>query len=158
MNDLFEYLREEMEACGPQEGEEFVAFGDWSDSEIKSILGLGRKVLLPGGQQVIRMASDADKDIFTVISGELEAYHSIGGKDRRLTLLKPGDLFGEMSFVNGRPRSANVRALREALLLRIGHDDLDALCAKDPKIALKFMKEIAKILSFRIRKAESATF
>ena len=154
MNDLFEHLREEMEERGIEE--HFVAFQDWQDDEIKSILGLGSRVSYSAGEQVLSMGSEEDRDIYIVITGELEAYHNVGGGEKRLTLMGPGDLFGEMSFVDGKPRSANVRALEHSLLLRIRPEDLDSFCAKEPRVALMFVKEIAKILSYRLRRFESA--
>lgn len=154
MNDLFESLREEMEQRGPEE--DFVAFRDWQDKEIQSILGLGSRANYGAGEQVIQMGSEEDRDIYIVITGELEAYHAVPGGEKRLTVLRSGDLFGEMSFVDGRPRSANVRALDDVVLLRIRPEDLDSFCKKNPAVALMFMKEIARILSSRLRRFEAS--
>lgn len=154
MNDLFEYLREGMEGRGTEE--DFVAFVEWKDKELQSILGLGSREKYAAGEEVIRMGSKEDRDIYIVISGELEAYHVVAGGEKRLAALKPCDLFGEMSFVDGRPRSANVRALEGSVLLRVRPEDLDAFCIQEPKVALMFMKEIARILSSRIRKSEAS--
>jgi len=136
--------------------EHFVAFKDWQDNEIKSILGLGNRVSYTAGKQVLQMGSEEDRDIYIIITGELEAYHNVGGGEKRLTLMRPGDLFGEMSFVDGRPRSANVRALEDSLLLRIRPEDLDSFCTKEPALALMFVKEISKILSSRLRRFEAS--
>jgi CRP-like cAMP-binding protein len=154
VNDLFEHLREEMEERGM--AEHFVAFQDWQDNDIKSILGLGNRVSYSAGEQVLEMGSEEDRDIYIVITGALDAYQDVGGGEKRLTLMGPGDLFGEMSFVDGSPRSANVRALEDSLLLRIRPEDLDSFCAKEPKVALMFVKEIAKILSSRLRRFEAS--
>jgi CRP-like cAMP-binding protein len=56
-----------------------------------------------------------------------------------------------MSFVDGGPRSASVRALTAARVLRVRPSDLDALHERAPTTALAFMREIARILSFRLR-------
>jgi CRP-like cAMP-binding protein len=154
MNDLFEYLREEMEERGIEE--DFVAFKDWPDREIQAILGLGSRESYPAGEQVIQMGSEEDRDIYIVIAGELEAYHVAGEGEKRLSILGSGDLFGEMSFVDGRPRSANVRAVEDTVLLKIRPEDLDDFCKKEPSVALMFVKEIARILSSRLRRFEAS--
>ena len=154
MNDLFEYLQEEMGERGTEE--DFVAFSGWQDNEIKSILGLGSRERYAAGEQVIQMGSEEDRDIYIVITGELEAYRVVAGDEKRLATLRAGDLFGEMSFVDGRPRSASVRAAEDAVLLRIRPEDLDNFCTKEPAVALMFMKEIARILSSRFRRFEAA--
>jgi CRP-like cAMP-binding protein len=153
MNDLFEYLREEMEERSIEE--DFVAFRDWQDHELQAILGLGSRETCAAGEKLIQMGSAEDRDIYIVISGELEAFHVMADEEKRLAILKSGDLFGEISFVDGRPRSANVRALVDAVLLRIRPEDLDAFCEREPRVALRFMKEVSRILSARLRRLEA---
>jgi len=139
----------------PSAGEPFVAFADWTPEEIAALHGLGRLESHAAGQTVIAAGSREDRDLFIVVSGELEVYRRSGGGEQRIALLGPSDVFGEMSFVDGRPRSAEVRALAPTRALRVHPEDVDALAARDASLALRFMREIARILSFRLRQARA---
>ncbi len=49
--------------------------------------------------------------MYLVVSGELEVVRRDGGRERRLALLKPGDVLGEIGFIRATRRTADVRAL-----------------------------------------------
>jgi CRP-like cAMP-binding protein len=66
-------------------------------------------------------------------------------------VLGPGDWFGEMSIVDIQPRSATVRALAPARLLRITASDLDALYRHDLKSYALIVLNLARELSRRLR-------
>ncbi len=67
------------------------------------------------------------------------------GKSRiYLSALADGDVFGEFSFLTGRPRSATVETITECLLLEIDHDTAENLLRTDPAFKeplLEFYKE-----------------
>jgi CRP-like cAMP-binding protein len=134
----------------PAEGP-FVAFADWTEEEIGLLRGLGRTERFDAGATVIEAGSATDRDLFVVVSGTLEVHRRAGGTETRVALLGPGDLFGEMSFVDGCPRSASVRALATTRALRVRPEDLDTLARTHPAVAVRFMREVARILSFRLR-------
>jgi CRP-like cAMP-binding protein len=104
------------------------------------------------------LSADAEDDraLFIVLSGRLEAYRSGGEGERTIIEMLPGDLIGEMAFIDGRPRSASVRALERSSVLRIRPQDVDALCRTNPALGVKFMREIACILSDRVRRTMAA--
>lgn len=150
--DLLEYLgrgREGDAIGGPTKS--FVAFEDWREDELRSLLELGTLGDLEPGDRVLVAGTEDDRDLFIVVRGELEAYRSLRGNESRLGTIGPGHLFGEMSFVDALPRSADVRALSAAQVLRIGPADLDRFTADNPRLGLKFMREIGRILSHRLR-------
>lgn len=73
-------------------------------------------------------------DAYIIDRGFVEVYHA-GPPEQRLSILGPGDIFGEMSLITERPRSASVRALedvdarvfdREAFL-RLWRSDPDSM-------------------------------
>ena len=148
--DLLEYLGRGPEDEPPSEpAERFVAFADWSEEELRSLLELGEFRDLEAGQQVLVAGTEDDRDLFIVVNGQLEAYRARAAS--RLGIITAGHLFGEMSFVDDLPRSADVRALTAARVLRIGPVDLDRFTADNPGLGLKFMREIGRILSHRLR-------
>jgi CRP/FNR family transcriptional regulator, cyclic AMP receptor protein len=71
---------------------------------------------------------------------------------RRTVRLGPGDFFGEMSLVDGGPRSATVEAASDMRLLVIGGREFSELLEKAPPIVVKIMR----VLSCRVRDAEAS--
>lgn len=70
----------------------------------------------------------------------------------QITIVRPGQLFGEMGFLEKGKRSATARAKGNVQLLVINSDDLHKLIAKDNHFAIKFMSNLALILSARLRR------
>jgi len=78
----------------------------------------------------------ASGDCFYIIKkGEVEVFtRDIQGEVLPLARLREGDFFGEISLVTGRPRTASVRVLQAAELLRLGKEDFDQILKRYPKI------------------------
>lgn len=66
-------------------------------------------IFLP--RQLILEEGDAGDSIFFIKSGRAKVVSHILGKEIELAILSPGDLFGEVAFLTGRPRTASVIAL-----------------------------------------------
>jgi CRP-like cAMP-binding protein len=79
---------------------------------------------------------------------------SRGGMEARVAVLGPGDWFGEMSIVDIQPRSATVRALAPARLIRLSAADLDALYRHDVRSYAIIVLNLARELSRRLRVAD----
>lgn len=87
---------------------------------------------------------------YLIVSGEADV--TIRGK--RLRKLRPGESFGELSLLDGKPRSATVKAGTDLTLYRIRAWDFQALLKSEPAIALALLKDLAA----RIREmTETAT-
>lgn len=62
---------------------------------------------------------------------------------KRLATLGPGDVVGELSLIDGQPRSATVRALTDLQVLEIDGRDLKKLMHKAPSVVRKLMESLA---------------
>ena len=60
--------------------------------------------------------------------------------------LGPGDFFGEMAVVMGRPRSATVEVVEEAELLKVPADKLEEMVAGTGEIAIRLIRHLAERL------------
>ncbi len=106
------------------------------------------------GTVLFHEADPAD-DMFVVLQGELEVLKkSRSGQDSRVAMLGERDWFGEMSIVDVQPRSATVRALSPARLVRLTASDLDALYRYDVKAYSLVLLNIAREMSRRLRVAD----
>jgi CRP/FNR family cyclic AMP-dependent transcriptional regulator len=129
-------------------------FGAVSD-EVLEFLAKRLVVLMTQSGDVVFREGDPARDLFVVMSGEMEVQkRSHSGVDARVALLGPGDWFGEMSILDVQPRSATVRVLAPSRLLRINASDLDALYRYDTKAYSIIVLNIARELSRRLRVAD----
>ena len=81
--------------------------------------------------------------MFVIVDGEAEVERD----GRVLKRLGPGDVVGELSLIDGLPRSANVRAVTAVRLLELAGDDFRSLAAGSPQ----FVRNLLRALSLRIR-------
>ena len=83
---------------------------------------------------VIIAEGEFTSDAYILQKGFVEVYHA-GPPEQRLSILGPGDIFGEMSLITERPRSASVRALEDVdarvfdrgAFLRVWKSDPDSM-------------------------------
>jgi CRP/FNR family transcriptional regulator/CRP/FNR family cyclic AMP-dependent transcriptional regulator len=73
----------------------------------------------------------------------------VDGRETILSFLERGDFFGEMSLIDGEPRSASVRTVTDAQLLIIHRESFLRLIRQSPEIAMGLLSEMSK----RLRKA-----
>lgn len=70
-----------------------------------------RAVRYPAGQPVVTQSA-AHNEVFFILSGTVRAaFHGAAGKDVQFRDQHAGEMFGELSAIDGRPRSAEVVAL-----------------------------------------------
>lgn len=109
----------------------------------------------PSAGDVVFREGEEAREMFVVMSGEMEVLkRSKRGIDARVALLGPGDWFGEMGLLDVQPRSATVRALAPARMLRITSADFDALYRYDVKSYALIVLNLARELSRRLRVAD----
>ncbi len=81
--------------------------------------------------------------MYVVQAGEVEIRRQVGETERVLAILPPGEFFGEMAILNGRPRSATAVVKNHARLLVIEGKTFEAMMRARPEIALRIIKSLA---------------
>jgi CRP-like cAMP-binding protein len=81
--------------------------------------------------------------MYVVQSGEIEIRRQVGETERVLAVLPPGEFFGEMAILNGRPRSATAVVKTNARLLVIEGKTFEAMLRARPEIAMRIIKSLA---------------
>ena len=100
---------------------------------------------------VIILAEEEGDTLFIIKKGQVKvSIVSEGGREVILSLLGPGSVFGELSLLDGKPRSANVVATEETDLLMLRRADFLQLIYKTPQIATALLAELAT----RMRKTD----
>lgn len=99
--------------------------------------------------QVIIEAGERGTAVFLLTSGAVRiSVQGQGGREIILGVLYPDDSFGEMSLLDGLPRSATVTAVEESEVLVISRKDFLQCIEKAPQVAVK----IIVTLSLRLRR------
>ena len=97
---------------------------------------------------LIREGEEATDEFFIVIDGELLAWVERDGKEIELSRMTRGITFGEAGLF-GQRRSASVRVLTPARLLRFTTEDLDLLSRRYPRIAAIVYRNLNRVQAER---------
>ena len=126
-------------------------FGALSDDFLEHLVTtLNVMRILPG--DTVFKEGDPAREMYVVLDGEIEVLkRSRRGRETRVAILGPNDCFGEMSIIDMQPRSATVRALGPARMLKISTEEMDALYRHDLKSYTLIVLNIARDLSRRLR-------
>jgi CRP/FNR family cyclic AMP-dependent transcriptional regulator len=103
-----------------------------------------QRMLAPG--EVVFDEGEPGDELFVVQSGEIELTRRGLGGPRRVARFRAGDFFGEISALEGAPRTARAVAVGPACVLRLDRATLEAMCVSEPEIALRLMRGLARRL------------
>jgi len=67
-----------------------------------------------------------------VKSGKIEIFIGEGDERKRLAVVTEGEFIGEMSIIDGKPRSASARALDDSVVLILDRMSLQKQIEEDP--------------------------
>ena len=96
-------------------------------------------------------AGDPGNGCYRVDAGLLKVVMiSPRGSERILAFLGPGDIVGELSIIDGRPRSASVVAVRDSALRFLSRAAFEAFAEKHPQIC----RVLLTILAARLRETD----
>ena len=98
---------------------------------------------------------DVDRSFFIISRGSFEVRVPTGQGPQRVRVLETGDLFGEVGFFDGLPRSADVVALEEAEALVLTQAAFQRLRLTHPRLALRFVLDLGRILGERFRASDA---
>ena len=92
------------------------------------------------GAVIFEEGDDARGEAYLVHAGTIEIVKRDPGGERRLNLVKEGELLGEMALFRHAPRSATAVAVTEAELLIIRNERLEWLIRNRPELTLELLK------------------
>jgi CRP/FNR family transcriptional regulator, cyclic AMP receptor protein len=101
---------------------------------------------LPAGTVLTRQGATGGI-AYILASGQAEVLR--GG--RRLAVLGPGDVVGELSLIDGKPRSATVKAVTDVEVLELDARDLTRLLRTAPAVSRNLLAALAE----RLRQADA---
>ncbi|HEX4944987.1 MAG TPA: cyclic nucleotide-binding domain-containing protein, partial [Usitatibacteraceae bacterium] len=115
-----------------------------SDGDVEVVAALVRLHRLEDGQ-VISPEGEPDSHMHVIVNGALAVSRpGPGGAWENLHVMTAGDLVGELSFLDGTPRFAALRALGQTEIFSLDRADLESLVEKHPWIAYRLMRAIVR--------------
>jgi CRP/FNR family transcriptional regulator, cyclic AMP receptor protein len=117
-------------------------FHDLTDNEVDVVSKVVKKKDFKLGDTIFKESEDG-ASIYVIKKGEVKACKTApDGELFTLTIMKDGEIFGEMSFLDGRPRSATVVAVSDLETYMIDKADFETLVDGNPRIIYKLLKNI----------------
>ena len=118
-------------------------FRSLDEAHLRRLTELGAEVHAVDGEVLVRQG-ETGNEFFVVIRGNVV----VEREGKRLARLGPGDFLGEISLIDGRPRTATALADGEAELFVLDHGHFDTLLDEFPGVG----RQVARTLVDRIRR------
>jgi CRP/FNR family cyclic AMP-dependent transcriptional regulator len=118
-------------------------FRSMDDDERQALAAVMDLKEVRAGETVFQEGETGD-ELLCVAAGRLDTLvKDIAGQEIVLDAIGEGDTVGEMSMLDGRPRSASLRCIEDARLLVLGRDELLRVLPRSPHMALDIMAQMA---------------
>ena len=125
-------------------------FSELSDDQLRLLGDLVEVQNFNRDETVVLEGDDSVQALYLIASGSVQVYMTgVDGRETILSFLERGDFFGEMSLIDGEPRSASVRTVSDSQLMIIYRDAFLSLIKQYPELAMSLLSEMSK----RLRKA-----
>ncbi|OIQ70753.1 cAMP receptor protein [mine drainage metagenome] len=110
------------------------------------------QVILTKGE-VLFHEGDSGDSLYVISEGKIKlGTKAPDGRENLLSLLGPGEMFGELSLFDPGPRTSTATALTDARLRALAHDDLEVWLGGRPEVA----KHLLRALAQRLRRTNEA--
>lgn len=124
-------------------------FEPFTQDELQTLLSMSKLRRYRAGETIIQ-EGNLDSWVYFLVSGKAE----ITQKEKTLAVIsRPGDIFGEMRFIDNAPRSAAATAKSETVCIAVDGDYVDKLSSSD-KVTFGYIlyRVISEILVERLRR------
>ena len=126
-----------------------------TSKELLTLAAFSREIRFEAGSSLFE-EGDEGQEMYVVLEGRvLISKYISGAGEEALAVLERGDFFGEMSLIEGEPRSADARALDGPItVLALDQRTIQEMLALDPAASLEFVRLLCRLLSKRLREID----
>lgn len=130
-------------------------FHGWPLADLKMMLGMLTEQSMMDGEALCREGEEGDA-FFILARGRVAVEKSVSqGAPHTVVTLNPGALVGDISLIDGGPRSTTCVARGPVVVFRGGKTDMDQMFTTRNSFALRFVERLALDLSRRVREADA---
>ena len=108
--------------------------------------------------EIIFSEGSRGRDMYVIISGDVEISQMVNNKPFTLSILEPGDFFGEMSTIRGVPRIATAKAMGKVEVIQVSPDIFKSMIQHKPGFGVKIIKELCNRIESGNKKIEKLSF
>jgi CRP/FNR family transcriptional regulator, cyclic AMP receptor protein len=109
-------------------------FENLEKEDLAKLAKIAKKKTL-GPKTVVFFEGDRADAFYVVVSGSLKVYQtSQDGREKVLNTMGPGEIFGELAMLDGKPRSASVETIEAAELIVMARADFRQVATATPSI------------------------
>ena len=126
--------------------EEVPLLADCTQKQLRAIYDISRVVEVPAGTSLTRAGQPGD-EFFVILDGSA----AVEKPGKKRAFLRPGDFFGEMSLLDGGPRSVTVRAATPLRVLVIDRQNFQGVLREVPDLTQKLLVTLSR----RVRALET---
>lgn len=129
-------------------------FRELDDDELAQVLMVG---LVKRYRQGVAILTEGESggQLQIIREGQVRISKIVPGVgEEALTILGPGEFFGEIEFFDGAPASAHAIAHTDCEVLALPHHEVLALMRTWPDLSAKFLWGFARTLAIRLRETD----
>jgi len=121
-------------------------FAAIDDEDTKALLAITTETTLARGQTLFSEGDSGDR-LYVILEGKVKLTRTASdGRENLLSVLGPGEMFGELSLFDPRARTSSAVAVTDLRLGGLGHEDLRPWIASRPEVAVHLLRALAKRL------------
>jgi CRP-like cAMP-binding protein len=129
--------------------EDFPALKSLNETQFENLRNASSQLDAVVGKELMKRGEEGG-DLYLLLEGELSVYIPNGEREIELVRLVAPAVVGELELLTGEPRSASVRVTRDAKLLVLPHDKLEARINDGDPAVLKVMVQISRLIAGRL--------
>ncbi|OIP12582.1 MAG: hypothetical protein AUK53_07410 [Betaproteobacteria bacterium CG2_30_59_46] len=135
-----------------------VLFGSMEPDELDQLLQFARFETIEAKQVAFHKGSHGN-EMFAIAGGRVKiSTFSLDGKEILFDILESGDVFGELSLLDGKERSASVTAIERCRLLVLEQRHFLLFLENNPRIGIKMLAALCERLRATNKTLEDACF
>jgi CRP/FNR family transcriptional regulator, cyclic AMP receptor protein len=121
----------------------FEALDDGASAALRSRVD---EIALTRGKRLFDEGDEGDR-LYVILDGKIKLTRAApDGRENLLSVLGPGEMFGELSLFDPRPRTASATALTDTRLAALAHEALRPWLTGRPEVAMHLLRALAQRL------------
>ncbi|MGV3523990.1 MAG: sensor histidine kinase [Candidatus Sericytochromatia bacterium] len=122
-------------------------FRHFPETTLEEVVRLGESVALNAGETLFKQGDPAES-LYVILSGTVAVFgRDPQGQELELSVLEPGDFFGELALVDGGTRSATIRAAQNCELFQLGRQGFLSALTRSPELLSELLADISSKIS-----------
>ena len=119
-------------------------FEGLDDESARALRRQMSEVTVSRGEHLFLEGQDGDR-LYVVLDGKIKLTRAASdGRENLLSVIGPGEMFGELSLFDPRPRTSTASAVTDATVAALAHDALRPWLLERPDVSMHMLRALAK--------------